>query len=169
MSGTGLDCNRDWTQVITDFNIARPPLTGQARTGITLNDHHSRRTNAVLKVLASATLSDTDYKELKERKIWFIAPPRGVSGWNGRIRQGHEQIIYLSPELEADSKADNDCGYSSREVTQIVAHELMHALLGHTDNAPNSADERAAWDKVVELGFCTRQEADAWLIRTGIV
>jgi hypothetical protein len=63
----------------------------------------------------------------------------------------YAKVIFLSARLE---EIDFDISVA------VVAHELAHIVLGHkvrTDNETYEAQERFAWNKVIEWGF-TKEE-----------
>jgi hypothetical protein len=132
-------------------------------------DQRSRTSAAVGNIRASpmrgslvdvlCRLPEHEYQMLKDSRIWFFTPDRGIDGWNGRIPPNMSQIIYLAPHLEE---------YERKDCMLIVAHEVAHAVLGHTD-APSSPElENEAWSKVIQWGFGTEEEIRSLRSRIGV-
>jgi hypothetical protein len=93
-------------------------------------------------VLVLQRIPDSDYAILKAKNPWIIAPHPGVMGWNGRVPEGKTQIIYLPESLERMEQP---------ELKLLIAHELAHCVLGHTDSpSDDPAIEEAAWQKVID-------------------
>jgi hypothetical protein len=110
-------------------------------------DVDEMRSPLVVEVLCK--LPEQEYQTVKDQRIWFFAPRPGVNGWNGRIPSNKSQMIYLAPHLEQCERMD---------CMLMVAHEVMHSLLGHTDSACTLEElENEAWSKVIQLGFGTEE------------
>jgi predicted metal-dependent peptidase len=87
-------------------------------------------------------MPDAEYAILKVKNPWIVAPQPGVMGWNGRVPAGKTQIIYLPEFLE---------GIAHSELKLLLAHELAHSVLGHTDSpSDDPANEDVAWQKVID-------------------
>jgi hypothetical protein len=128
---------------------------GSSRTSVAAgNVVGDLRSPAVVEVLCK--LPEECYATVKEQRIWFFAPAPGVDGWNSRIPQQKDQLIYLPPHLEQTGR---------QHCILVAAHEVAHSLLGHTDSPSTPQIEDEAWGKVVELGFGTRQEVEEFRSR----
>jgi hypothetical protein len=104
-------------------------------------------------------LPQEDYEVVKNAGIWFFTPAKAVDGWNGPVPPGKSQMVYLAPYLE---KPD------LKGCRLVVAHEVVHSLLGHTHSAPSVDAEKEAWSKVIQLGFGTLEDVQALLAQRGI-
>lgn len=94
-----------------------------------------------------------DYlRQLAEKDFRFLAPERvlgRVTQWNHALAIG-DFVVFLSPELLT---------LSEEEIRTVIAHELAHLLLGHTEALSLSArheaekGERQADDLAKSWGF----------------
>jgi hypothetical protein len=133
---------RNPDQLVTDGLIEQ-----RSRIEACVAETSSKRNSQLILILMR--IPDEDYMILKDKNPWIVAPHLQVSGWNGRIPKNKSQIIYLPESLE---------GRENSEVKLIIAHELAHCVMGHTDSSsedPGIEDE--AWQKVTEWNFGTSE------------
>lgn len=114
------------------------------------------RSPLVVNVLCK--LPEEEYQIVKGRQVWFLSPASVVSGWNGQIPPGKSQLIYLAPHLES---------YSRKGGILTVAHEIVHALLGHAGSNSGLEMEDETWAKVAQLEFGTDQDIRELRLRRG--
>jgi hypothetical protein len=126
---------------------------GASPTEVAIGNMFDKRNSSLIKVLCR--LSEVDYQAVRAGKIWFFLPARDqygqVYGWHAKLPAGKSCLIYLSPLLE---------DLELQDCTLVAAHETAHFLLGHTDSPSTPEIEKAAWDRVIEMGFATQQEVD---------
>ena len=125
---------------------------------------HDTRSCSVIHVLLR--LDETDYQCVRDNRVWFLIPRDDVLGWCLIIPPKKSNMIYLSPHLDDMNK------YSLQECRLIVAHEIMHLVLGHTRNDGTTLPverENEAWAAVNARGFGSKSETDALQKRLGLL
>jgi len=144
LQGSHTKRRRNAQQLIDDRIIEGAPSFISAAVG---NLTDEKRSPAVIEVLCR--MPEEEYQQIRENHIWFFSPHPLVRGWNGRIPPNKSQIIYLPPLLET---------WCRKDCVIMVAHEVAHSLLGHTELSPNNTLEDETWSKVIQLGFGTEEQ-----------